>query len=145
MPSTATKQELYSSGFPKQMNRTKFNLPINKKLKAARKNKGYSLAKVVELLKDRGLKTGVSTIQGYEQPEDNMNHRYPPLHTLMLLIDLYECSADFIFDFSDELERSSHDLHQELNNIKKVNWKGKEITEGQRGLLQEKINEIMSI
>ena len=89
MPSTATKQELYSSGFPKQMNRTKFNLPINKKLKAARKNKGYSLAKVVELLKDRGLKTGVSTIQGYEQPEDNMNHRYPPLHTLMLLIDLY--------------------------------------------------------
>lgn len=146
MSSTTTaKKELYQSGFPKQMSRSKFDLPISRKLKAARKKRGYSLAKVVELLNDQGYKTGVSTIHGYEQDEDNMNHRYPSLHILMMLIDLYNCSADYIFDFSDEFERSSHDLYDELEKIDKVNWKGEPITSGQRGLIKEKLNEIMNL
>lgn len=139
------KKEFYSSGFPKEMNRNKFNLPINRKLKEARNKRGYSLARVVELLKNKGIKTGVSTIQGYEVDESNINHRYPSLHMLMTLIDLYDCSVDFIFDYSDEFERSSHDLFDELNKIEKVNWKSKQISAGQRGLLLEKIDEIMTV
>lgn len=144
MPSTAEK-EYYSSGFPKKMNRTKFNLPINHKLREARNKRGYSLKKVVSMLKDRGIDTGVSTIQGYEVDEENMNHRYPSLHMLMTLMDLYDCSADFIFDRTEEIEIASHDVYKELRKAKTANWKGRQISDGQRSLLIEKFEEIMTI
>src|SRR4051812_42689373 len=58
--------EYYDSGFPKVMNRNKFDLSVNGRLKEARNRRGYSLAKVKNLLALQGTPTGRSTIQGYE-------------------------------------------------------------------------------
>jgi len=143
MPATV-ETEYYKSGFPKEVKRNKHDLTINKRLREARNKRGYSLAKVVALLKAQGIKTGVSTIQGYEAEEDNMNHRYPSLHMLLTLINLYDCSADFIFDRSTEIETPSKDLNILLLNGM-AEWKGQKITDGQKGLAIEKIKEIMAL
>ena len=142
---TTAKNEFYASGFPKEMQRAKYDLTLNERLREARKRKGYSLKKVVELFAKQGIKTGVSTIQGYECPEDNINHRYPNVFMLKKLMELYEVSADFLFDNIDEMNIPSHDLGEELNNINKVKWRGKPISNGQRALISEKIDEIMSV
>ena len=144
MSATAQK-EVYASGFPKEMQRAKYDLTLNVKLREARQRKGYSLKKVVELLAKRGIKTGATTVQGYEAHENSSNHRYPNVFILKNLMEIYECSADFLFDNHDEIELPSHDLGDELQKINKVKWKGKAISYGQRALISEKIDEIMSV
>jgi transcriptional regulator with XRE-family HTH domain len=145
MGAIAQEKEFYTNGIPKDMKRKKFNMTINKRLKEARNKRGYSLAKVVQLLNERGVKTGVSTIQGYEANEDNINHRYPSQIMLLHLVNLYNCSIDYIFGLSNEIERPSKDLCHALTLQDEVLWKNEKISEGQKGLIIEKVNEIMSL
>ena len=146
MSAIAEKLDLYPSGFPKEVKRTKHDLILNKQLKKARNKRGYSLDKVATLLMEKkGIKTSKTTIQGYEAEENNMNHRYPSLFMLMALIDIYDCSADFLFDKHDEIERPSHDFHYELTKVEKVNWMGKTLTPAQKSMIIEKVNEIIAL
>lgn len=140
MAATAQK-EVYASGFPREMQRAKYNLTLNERLREARKHKGYSLKKVVDILASQGVKTGVSTIQGYECQEDNINHRYPNVFILQKLINIYGCSADFLFDVEDEIL----DLSKEFEKVDNMKWKGQKITNGQKALICEKINEIINL
>lgn len=127
------------------MNRTKYGMSVNKRLKEIRNIRGYSLSKVTNLLAVKGIKTGRSTIQGYEADETMINHRYPSLHMLVALTELYECSFDYIFAVTDEIYRPSDDLIDLLLKNKNASFKGQKITEGQKSLLIEKAREIMSI
>lgn len=139
---TATAQkELYASGFPKEMQRAKYDLTLNERLREARKHKGYSLKKVIDILASKGIKTGVSTLQGYECQEDNINHRYPNVFILQNLINIYGCSADFLFDNESEIK----DLSNELKKVDNMKWKGQAISNGQKALIFEKIDEIMKV
>jgi transcriptional regulator with XRE-family HTH domain len=99
------KNEFYNGGFPKHIQRNKHNLPINDRLKEARLNKGLSLTKAIQELSYRGIKCGVSTLQGYEANENSLNHRYPSIPMLLALSDLYDCSTDFLFGISDRMKR----------------------------------------
>jgi transcriptional regulator with XRE-family HTH domain len=145
LPATANREDYYESGFPKKIIRNKYDMVINKRLKEARTKKGFSLAKAVRELEARGIKTGVSTIQGYEAEEDNANHRYPSLNMLLALANLYDCSMDFVFGLSDEVSRPSKDIAFQIENNQTVLWQGKEITSGQKAILTEKANEIMAL
>jgi transcriptional regulator with XRE-family HTH domain len=139
------KEEFHQSGYPKNLTRTKFDLSINKRLKEARMKKGYTLREVVNLLKLRGVNTGISTIQGYEYDEESEHHRYPSLHMILQLINLYGCSSDFIFGLSNEFDRPSQDLSDIFENSKELFWKGKEITEADRQMMVYKAEQIMSL
>lgn len=142
---TKEEKEFYSSGFPKDMNRKKFDLIINSRLKEVRHKRGYSLAQVVNMLKARDIITGRSTIQGYEADEGNSNHRYPSLNMLDHLCTLYNVNMEYIFGYSEEMEKPSQDLIIQIQQNEKVLWNGKEMTDGQKLLLVEKATEIMSV
>ena len=131
--------------YPKNMARNKFNMSVNKRLREARNKRGYSLAKAVASLKVRGEVTSVSTIQGYEAEENNINHRYPSLHKLLQLVNLYNCSMDYVFGLTEEMERPSQDLLQNIQNLDKIYWNGKEMSQGQKIMAVEMLNKIMSI
>lgn len=137
--------EKYESGFPKVMNRGKYDLEVNKRMKEVRNRRGYSLAKVKNLLAVRGIKTGVSTVQGYEAEEDNINHRYPSLNMLLNLCNLYDCSMDYLFGITDEMNRPSNDLRHSITTNDEVFWNGVKMTSGQKALLLEKADEIMAL
>jgi transcriptional regulator with XRE-family HTH domain len=138
--------EYYDSGFPKVMNRGKYDMQVNSRLKEARSRRGYSLAKVKNLLALQGTPTGRSTIQGYEADEENINHRYPSLHMLLQLSKLYECSMDYIFGVSDIFEPPTNDLrHFLLNNCEALNWNGKEINKEEIAMICVKIEQIMAL
>lgn len=138
--------EYYESGFPKVMNRGKYGMQVNERLKEARNRRGYSLAKVKSLLALQGTPTGRSTIQGYEADEDNINHRYPSLHMLLQLSNLYDCSMDYIFGVSEIYERPTNDLrHFLLNNKDVLNWNGKEISKEEIAMICVKIEQIMAL
>jgi transcriptional regulator with XRE-family HTH domain len=94
-------ERLYESGFRKNMNRTKFGLPISERLKECRNAKKMSAAQVVKELKLRGVNIGHSSLQGYEAPEDSMNHRYPSLPNMIALADFYDVSLDYLFGRTD--------------------------------------------
>lgn len=97
---------VYESGFLKNVSRTKYDLPLNERLKIARNAKGMSTARVVAALKKNGIiNIGHSTLQGYEAKEESLNHRYPTIPTLIALSDFYECSMDFLFGLTDKIER----------------------------------------
>jgi transcriptional regulator with XRE-family HTH domain len=141
MPATAKR-------FPKEadMKRTKFNLPINDRLKKVRHHRNLSLRKVVELLKnEHGLELATSTLQGYEASESNQNHRYPSSYVLLTLANLYNCSLDFIYGLSDEMERPSKDVFDNVLLRDKVLWKGQEMSDAQKAMLVEKGDTIMKI
>jgi transcriptional regulator with XRE-family HTH domain len=137
-------EEYYISGFPKDIVRQKFDLPLNERLKEVRNKRGYSLAQVVNMLKARGIETGRSTIQGYEAPESNGHHRYPPLHMLDHLCQLYNVDMNFIFGYSDEIERPNRDLLEVINNQEKIYWHGKEMSYAQKQMLIEQAEKIMA-
>lgn len=101
------KEENYESGFPKKVCRNKYNLPINERLKIARNKKGYSLSKAITELSERGVKMGLSTLQGYEAHEESLNHRYPSVSMLYALAELYDCSIDFLFGRIEKIELKS--------------------------------------
>jgi hypothetical protein len=83
----------YSNGFKKKIDRSKYDLPLNDRLKKARNRKGLSSAGVVQALKKQGISIGHSTLQGYEAHENSLNHRYPSLSVLITLADFYEINS----------------------------------------------------
>jgi transcriptional regulator with XRE-family HTH domain len=138
--------EYYESGFPKVMNRGKYDLHVNSRLKEARNRRGYSLAKVKNLLALQGTPTGRSTIQGYEADENNINHRYPSLHMLLQLAKLYNCSLDYIFGLSDMFEQQTNQLNEYLENNKEdILWHDKPISKEAIALISVKIEQITAL
>jgi transcriptional regulator with XRE-family HTH domain len=138
--------EYYESGFPKVMNRNKFDLSVNGRLKEARNRRGYSLAKVKNLLALQGTPTGRSTIQGYEADENNINHRYPSLHMLLQLAKLYDCSLDYIFGLSEIFEPPTNDLrHFLLNNKDVLKWRDHDISKEEIAMICVKIEQITAL
>lgn len=140
---TATK-ERYASGFPKEMIRTKSNLPSNNRLKTARKMKGLSLSKTVQALEEKGVKLGMSTLQGYEAPEDSVNHRYPSLKMLLALANLYEVSTDYILGITDHMNRPTNDMAQLFKN-NNILWNEQRISQEQKNMIIYKANQIMTL
>lgn len=139
--------KFYESGFPKDMKRKKFGLPISDRLKEARNYSGLSLSQVeteLSKVKDLGIKAIRSTIQGYEAPETNKNHRYPSLYVFYNLCKIYNVNVNYLMGFSDNIAKPSEDISTQLEN-ENIYWKGKAITDGQKALIFEKINEIMKI
>ena len=140
--------KFYESGFPKDMKRKKYGLPISDRLKIARYHAGLSLSQVAtELGKvpDLGIKALRSTIQGYEAPEINKNHRYPSLYVFYNLCKIYNVNVNYLMGFSENIENPTEDILDQLGLESTVYWKGKEITDGQKGLIREKIEEIMKV
>lgn len=131
--------------YPNNGKRNKYNLDINKRMKEVREKRGLTYRKVVAMLELRGVKTGVSTIQGYEADENNANHRYPSPYMILQLAKLYNCSADYFFGLSDEIERQTLDIKEQLLMYDKSLWNGQEITAGQKALLIEKGQEIIDL
>lgn len=142
MVATAEKIEKV---YPNNGKRNKYNLDLNKRLKNVREKRGLTYRAVVGSLELRGVKTGVSTIQGYEANENNVNHRYPSPYMLLQLAKLYDCSTDYFFGLSDEIERQSMDIKTQLVNYDKNYWDGEEMTAGQKTLLLEKGQEIIRL
>lgn len=139
---TAQVKDFYSSGYPKDMQRNKYNLVINERLKAARNAKELSAAQVVKKLKRRGISVGHSTLQGYEASERSINHRYPSIPMLLALSEFYGCSLDYLFGYTDEPSR--HDIKKQLENNKKVRWDGKKIKKQQRITISAEIDSYMA-
>lgn len=131
--------------FPKDITRTKYEMSVNARLKEARTKRGYTLKNVVALLKTRGVSTGVSTIQGYEYDEDSAYHRYPSLQMLNHLINLYGCSADYIFGITDEFYPASKDISEIFETNETVLWKGKKIPKSSRLMMMDKAEQIMAL
>jgi transcriptional regulator with XRE-family HTH domain len=138
-----TKDEVLK--FPKDISRTKHNMSVNERLKEARIKRGYTLKDVVAQLQKRGLKTGVSTIQGYEYDESSLYHRYPSVQMLNHLISLYGCSADYVFGISEEFYPATQDVSEIFSTNETVLWKGKVISDIDRKFVLEKIDNIMAL
>lgn len=126
-------RSFYKSGFPKQMQRGKYDLKINERLKAARNKKGLSARGVVKALAERGVSIGHSTLQGYEAGEDSINHRYPSLPNLIELANFYDCSLDYLFGGTDKVKPHARktDLLEVLNGYNPVLFNGKQLSEKQ--------------
>lgn len=133
--------------FPKEIQRTKFDLPLNERLKEARMNKKMSAAGVVRELKKRGVQIGHSTLAGYEAAEGSKNHRYPPYSSLLALADYYEVSLDYLFGRSDDMLRDkdyfskgiNKNLKRVINSGETILWGRKKITPKQCKLLEAHI------
>ena len=145
-----TQKKLYNSGFPKEISRNKYNLPINERLKIARNAKGLSSARVVAELKKEGINIGHSTLQGYEADEASLNHRYPSLTSLIALSDFYGCSMDFLFGYTDKIERprkrkikAKIELKKEMDSGENLLWEGRKISEKQLKLIKAHIDVIL--
>jgi len=141
----AENERLYESGFRKQMNRNKFGLPINERLKECRNAKKLSGADVVRAMKARGVNIGHSSLNGYEAPETSINHRYPSLPNMIALADFYDVSLDYLFGRTDsKLQYKDMYSKKGLNkNIKllfnsgeNILWGRKKITAKQCKLLK---------
>ena len=134
---TETKSH-YSNGFKKKIDRNKYDLPLNERLKNARNRKGLSSAGVVQALKKQGVSIGHSTLQGYEAHENSLNHRYPSLSVLITLANFYEVSYDYLFGISDKFTPHhlsvSHDADMKdvLESRTSVMYNGVKLTKNQR-------------
>jgi transcriptional regulator with XRE-family HTH domain len=139
---TAQAKAFYSSGFPKEMQRGKYNLPLNERLKAARNAKELSAAQVVKKLKRKGVSIGHSTLQGYEAAESSINHRYPSLPVLLALSEFYECSLDYLFGYTQTADR--YDIKKMLDKNKKLLWNGKKLNKKHRKEISAEIDYIVA-
>lgn len=97
------KNEEFENGFTKTIPNNKLGLPMNERLRIARGVKGFSLNKTIQELSKRGVKCGLSTLQGYEANEESLNHRYPSINMLLALAELYDCSIDYLFGRVEKL------------------------------------------
>lgn len=131
--------------YPNNGKRNKYNLNLNQRMKNVREKRGLTYRKVVAMLELRGVKTGVSTIQGYEADENNANHRYPSPYMILQLAKLYNCSTDYFFGLTNEIERQTLDIKEQLLMYDQNLWNGQEITAGQKALLLEKGQEITTL
>jgi transcriptional regulator with XRE-family HTH domain len=142
---TAKETDYYESGFPKLMSREKWSIPLNERLRYVRMQKKITLAKATKELNKRGISCAISTLQSYEAAEESLNRRYPSLKMLISLANLYECSTDFLFGISDEMNRHTNDLHTQMERNKKVSWRNKEIQEQELNMMIFKMDQIMSL
>ncbi len=136
----AKAKAYYASGFAKEVRRSKHNLKINERLKAARNRKGLSAAGVVKALKKQGISIGHSTLQGYEADENSLNHRYPSLPVLMELAEFYGCSLDYLFGMSERfkpqlLSSKQTDIRDMLDSDKAITYKDMTLNKEQRKLI----------
>lgn len=113
----AEVKNFYKSGFPKEVQRGKYNLMINERLKLARNRKGLSASGVVRKLAEQGVSIGHSTLQGYEADENSLNHRYPSLPVLLQLADFYGCSLDYLFGVSDRFRTNTGTRDQDVKDL----------------------------
>jgi transcriptional regulator with XRE-family HTH domain len=140
--------------YQKKIARTKYNLPINERLKIARNALDLSAARVVTELRKQGVKMSHSTLQGYEANENISNHRYPSLPALLALSNFYGCSIDYLFGLTDKIERPKakkkilpkieYDFNALLNSDETVLWNGKSLSARQRKLVSAQIEFILS-
>jgi transcriptional regulator with XRE-family HTH domain len=139
------------SGFPKDIVRNKYNLPINERLKKARNATGMSSASVVAELKKQGFSIGQGSLQGYEAKETSLNHRYPSLTALITLANFYGCSMDYLFGFTDKIERPNGktkikpklELRNEIDSSEMILWDGQKLSEKQLSLIKAQIDYIV--
>ena len=149
MPTAEARvKEFYKSGFPKEVQRSKHNLCINERLKAARNRKGLSAAGVVKKLAKRGISIGHSTLQGYEADETSLNHRYPSLPTLVELAEFYGCSLDYLFGLTDRfkphaLSPKEVDVKDLLESRSTIAYNGIKLTKKQKEIISEKLDMIL--
>ncbi len=140
----------YASGFRKEVRRSKYNLKINERLKAARNRKGLSAAGVVKALKTQGISIGHSTLQGYEADENSLNHRYPSLPVLMELAEFYGCSLDYLFGVSERfkpqlLGTKETDMRDLLDSGKTILYNGEKLNKEQKDLIITILDELDSV
>jgi transcriptional regulator with XRE-family HTH domain len=145
----AEPRAFYESGFPKEVQRGKYNLKINERLKAARNRKGLSVAGVVRGLKKKGVSIGQSTIQGYEADESNSIHRYPSLPVLTELAEFYGCSLDYLFGQSDRFKPitvacKESDIKDLLESRSSVAYNGVKLNKEQREQLTAHLDSILA-
>ena len=146
---TETKSH-YSNGFKKNIQRNKYNLSLNERLKNARNRKGLSSAGVVQALKKQGVSIGHSTLQGYEADENSLNHRYPSLSVLMTLANFYEVSYDYLFGISDKFTPRhlsvSHDADMKdvLESRTSVMYNGVKLTKNQRDSIVALLDKVVT-
>lgn len=144
----AEARQYYKSGFAKEVHRSKHNLLINERLKAARNRKGLSAQGVVNALKKKGVSLGHSTLQGYEADEKSLNHRYPSLIMLIELSNFYGCSLDYIFGKSErfkpyELGKET-DLRDMLDSRKPIGYNGVKLTKEQRDAVLHQLDLVLA-
>jgi transcriptional regulator with XRE-family HTH domain len=142
---TATEPNYYESGFPKTINRTCLNMPVNSRLRIARERKGYTLARATKELNKEGINCALSTLQSYEAAEKSINRRLPSIKMLLSLSYLYECSTDYLLGITDEINPYTTDIYSQLQNNKGLQWKSEKIDDYQLKMIVHKINQIMSI
>ena len=138
----------YESGFPKKVSRSKHNLKINERLKAARNRKGLSAAGVVKKLEKQGISIGHSTLQGYEADENSLNHRYPSLPVLIGLAEFYGCSLDYLIGTSDKFKSASFSRETDLKDLfeskNPLTFNGEKLTKKQRDTFLGQLDLIFS-
>lgn len=146
----AKAKKRYESGFPLEVQRSKYDLKINERLKSARNRKGLSAAQVIaDLKKYKGVSIGHSTLQGYEADENSLNHRYPSLTVLMVLADFYGCSLDYLFGVSDKykiqhLTTKTIDICDLLESKHQLTYKGDKIKRKQREVISAELDMLLS-
>lgn len=142
----AEVKSYYESGFPKEVQRNKYNLKINERLKAARNRKGLSAAGVVRELKKKGISIGHSTLQGYEAAEGSLNHRYPSLRVLVDLANFYGCSLDYLFGRTDRFKTNglNTDLKDVIESRHPITYNGNKLNRKQEEIIFAEIEAILS-
>jgi transcriptional regulator with XRE-family HTH domain len=135
----AELKDFYKSGFPKEVQRNKYNLKINERLKLARNRKGLSASGVVKKLAEQDVTIGHSTLQGYEADESSLNHRYPSLPNLKILAEFYGCSLDYLFGTSDRFKSNTGTRDQDVKDLLEsrhtVTYNGTTLNKRQREFL----------
>ena len=94
---------------------------------------------------------GQSTLQGYEADEASLNHRYPSLTSLIALSEFYGCSMDYLFGYTDKIERPQSkikikkkiELKKEIDSGETILWDGRKLTEKQLSLIKTQIDYIV--
>lgn len=149
MAITQEAKDYYDSGFRKEVQRGKYNLKINERLKLARNRKGLSAKGVVKALAKRGIEIGHSSLQGYEADETSLNHRYPSLPVLIHLADFYGCSVDYLLGVTDRFRSQTIttrevDLRDLLESKKTLAYNSSKLNKVKRDFLINQLDTIVA-
>lgn len=142
----AMKEVQYKSGFPTELQK-KLNMPLSDRLRDIRKSKKMSTRAVVRELKTQGISVGYTSLQGYEQPEGSMNHRYPSLPVLVALSKFYNVSLDYLFGLTEKKSYGEKPLKGEvyrdikvlLNSGEQLLYDGVELSDKQLELVKSSL------
>jgi transcriptional regulator with XRE-family HTH domain len=95
--------------------RSKHNLPLNERLRDLRKEHKLTQKQVAEM-----LDTVDSTYAGYEARENADNHRYPQIHSLKKLAEIYNTTTDYLLGLTDNKapRKTDQDIMYLLENKK---------------------------